>query len=116
MKDAFDTSDWKETPKKLLEKDVQKPSVEKARRQGFWARKFSATPGRTSVPDYIFGKNGRVFFVEFKKPKGEATELQGKEHKLMRQHGLTVYVCDTLELFNLILENEEDRASREWLK
>lgn len=107
MKDPFDTSDWKEAPRRLLEKDVQNPSVEMARRAGWWARKFSATPGRTAVPDYIFGKDSRIFFTEFKKPGGVATKLQIEEHNLMRAAGLTVYVCDTREKFAQILKIEE---------
>lgn len=106
MKDAFDVTDWKTSKRRLLEKDIQAPSVRKARRAGWWARKFSSQPGNTSVPDYIFARNGRVFFVEFKAPGKDATDRQKEEHKLMRAAGLTVYVCDTLELFDEILEKE----------
>lgn len=116
MKDPFDVSDWKEAPRRLLEKDVQGPSVEKARRRGWWARKFSSQPGNTSVPDYIFGKSGRIFFVEFKAPGKKATDKQKEEHKKMRKQGLTVYVCDNLEPFDRILEQEEDRALEGWLQ
>lgn len=116
MKDAFDTSDWQETKRVLKEKDVQGPCVAKARSRGWWARKFSSQPGNTSVPDYIFGKCGKIFFVEFKRPGGKPTKLQLEEHKKMRAVGLDVYVCDSQETFNQILENEEDRATREgWL-
>lgn len=110
MKDAFDVSDWKESKRHLLEKDIQGPSVAKARKAGWWARKFSSAPGNTSVPDYIFGKNGQVFFVEFKRPGKGATEKQADEHILMRDAGLTVYVCDTTELFDKILTSEERTA------
>ena len=109
MKDGFDVSDWKESKKHLLEKDIQGPSVKKARKAGWWARKFSSQPGNTSVPDYVFGKNGHIFFVEFKRPGGVATEKQADEHELMRNAGLTVYVCDTREQFAAILIIEERR-------
>lgn len=116
MKDAFDTSDWKETKRDLKEKDVQGPCVAKARSQGWWARKFSSQPGNTAVPDYIFGKHGKVFFVEFKRPGGKPTKLQSEEMRKMRTVGLDVYVCDSREEFDRILANEEDRATRErWL-
>ncbi len=107
MKDPFDVSDWKEKPRHLLEKDIQGPSVAKARRAGWWARKFSAAPGNTSVPDYIFGKGGHIFFVEFKRPGGVATEKQLLEHEKMRKAGLIVYVCDSLEFFDTIMRTEE---------
>jgi len=61
MLDPFDTESWPEKPRKhLLEKDIQGPSVAKARSKGWWARKFSSAPGNTAVPDYIFGKGGHV--------------------------------------------------------
>lgn len=108
MKDPFDTSDWASEPRRLLEKDIENPSVRKARNQGWWARKFSAV-GRTSVPDYVFGKDGCIFFVEFKRPGGKPTPKQSDEHELMRKHGLTVYVCDTRELFDDILKAEDEK-------
>lgn len=111
LKDPFDVSDWKESERHLLEKDIQGPSVKKARKAGWWARKFSSAPGNTSVPDYIFGKDGRVFFVEFKRPGNTATDKQDDEHVLMFYAGLQVYVCDNLELFNKILAIEERHAA-----
>ena len=111
MKDPFDVSDWKESKRHLLEKDIQGPSVKKARKAGWWARKFSSAPGNTSVPDYIFGKTGRVFFVEFKRPGGEATERQLEEHVKITCAGLEVYVCDTREQFDKILIIEEQHAT-----
>ena len=108
MKDPFDVSDWNESKRHLLEKDIQGPSVAKARKAGWWARKFSSTPGNRSVPDYVFAKTDRRgFYVEFKRPGGTATDLQDEEHKKMRDAGLTVYVCDTRELFDAILATEE---------
>jgi len=108
MKEGFDVTDWDDAPRKyLLEKDIQGPSVAKARAHGWWARKFSAAPGRTSVPDYIFGKAGHIFFVEFKRPGGKATPKQIEEHIVMRAAGLKVYVCDTREQFDVILDAEE---------
>ena len=111
MKDAFDVDDWQESPRRLLEKDIENPSKEKARRAGWWVRKFQA-PKHSSVPDDIFAKNGHVFFVEFKAPGKKATEKQEHEHELMREAGLTVYVCDTREMFAEILAKEELRIEK----
>jgi hypothetical protein len=114
--DPFDTTNWTSKKKDLLEKDIQGPSVNKARRQGWWARKFSSQPGNTSVPDYIFAKHGCIFFVEFKRPGGVPTPLQADEHVEMRAYGMTVYVCDTCELFAKILAKEEKVAEQfAWL-
>ena len=110
MKDPFNVSDWNEAKRHLLEKDIQGPSVAKARKAGWWARKFSSAPGNTAVPDYVFAKmNRKGFYVEFKRPGGEATEKQFEEHCKMRVAGLSVYVCDTRELFDTILADEERR-------
>ena len=77
----------------MLERDLQKKCVAYARKNGWWARKFVAQ-GRRSVPDYIFAKDGRVVFVEFKRSGEKATELQEEEHKAMRAAGLVVRLCD----------------------
>ena len=87
--------------------------IAKARRAGWWARKFSSQPGNTAVPDYIFAKGGIVFFVEFKAPGKVPTQKQDEEHKKMRKAGCIVYVCDTLELFDTILKVEELNAGSE---
>lgn len=108
MDDPFDTSNWEEGKRHLLEKDIQGPSVKKARSKGWWARKFSSAPGNTAVPDYIFAKNGTVFFVEFKRPGGKPTPKQLDEHKVMRAAGLWVYVIDTREKFDDLLYAQEN--------
>lgn len=87
----------------LLEKDVQKKSVEFARAQGWWARKFSS-PANRSVPDYLFAKEvspgvKRKFAVEFKKPGGKPTEAQMEEIVTMRAAGWDVYMLDNIEQF-----------------
>ena len=86
----------------MLERDIQKKCVAYARKNGWWARKFVAQ-GRRSVPDYIFAKNRKVLFIEFKAPGGKVTELQAEEHKVMRAAGLHVYVVDNFEAFLTVL-------------
>lgn len=85
----------------LLEKDVQKKSVEFARAQGWWARKFSS-PANRSVPDYLFANQDK-FAVEFKKPGGKPTDAQTEEIKAMRKAGWDVYVIDSFESFKVLL-------------
>lgn len=74
-----------------------------AKSLGWWHRKFKS-PGKRSAPDRIFAKNGRVFFVEFKAPGKEPTELQLLEHEDMRAAGLLVFVCDSVQAFKSVLE------------
>jgi hypothetical protein len=94
----------------MLERDVQSKSVKAAKKLGWWASKFVAQ-GRRSAPDYIFAKNGRVFFCEFKRTGEDATELQKAEHEKMRAAGLTVYVTDYVEGFLEILQRQDKLAS-----
>lgn len=82
----------------MLERKVQKDSVKAAKRCGWWAQKFVAQ-GRRSAPDYIFAKNGRIFFCEFKRTGEDATDLQKEYHKKMFDAGMTVYVCDDPMVF-----------------
>lgn len=90
----------------MRESDIESWSVKYARKRGWWARKFR-TMHRRAAPDFIFGKNGIVFWVEFKATGEAPTPLQADEHKDMRAHGLTVYVCDSRETFPGMLEAQE---------
>jgi hypothetical protein len=90
-----------------LEKEVENPAKAYARRLGWWVRKFKS-PGNRSAPDDVFGKNGRIFFIEFKRPGKKPTPEQLLEHEEMRRHGLTVYVCDNLEEAKQIIDAENE--------
>lgn len=91
---------------RILESDVQGPSVAHARSRGWFARRYKG-PGRRSHPDYLFAKHGFVFWVEFKRPGGAPTDLQWIEIRLMQSHGLTVYWVDNLADFQAILRSHE---------
>lgn len=90
----------------MLEREVQAKAVKLARARGWWASKFVAM-GRRSAPDYLFAKCGFVFFVEFKREGEVPTELQQHEHNKMREFGLRVVVCDSVEEFIRILNYYE---------
>lgn len=54
--------------------------------------------GRAGWPDHIFiGTNGRLKWVEFKKPGEEPEPLQAYIHKLLRALGQDVEVFDNKE-------------------
>jgi len=87
----------------LLERDIQKKCVEWARKNGWWARKFSS-PANRSVPDYLFSKRGcGKLAVEFKAPGKQPTEAQAEEISEMTQAGWRVYVIDDIDRFKSIL-------------
>lgn len=89
----------------MKESEIESWSVKKARQSGWWVRKF-ATPSRRSAPDDIFARDGRIFWIEFKAKGQRPTPLQLEEHRVMREHGLTVYVCDCREAFEAVLSHE----------
>jgi Holliday junction resolvase len=92
--------------KKRREKDIEHWAKQLARNLGWWVRKFTS-PAHKSVPDDIFAKNGRLFFVEFKATGVKPTELQLHEHKLLKLAGQDVYVIDSREAFRDLIDNEE---------
>lgn len=81
----------------MLEKKIQEKVVKAFRDDGFLAWKFTSQ-FRRAVPDFIFLKNGFVFWIEFKKTGAKPTDQQLEEHKKIRAHGGVVYVCDDIEL------------------
>lgn len=90
----------------MLERDIEKPSKEKARRAGWFVRKYKS-PGNRSAPDDLFAKCSRIFFTEFKATGKTPTPLQADEHRQMREAGLTVYWTDSRDGFLWILDREE---------
>lgn len=92
--------------KKLREYQVENWCTALAKRMGWWCRKFTS-PAFRSVPDRIFAKLGRVFWVEFKAWGQVPTPAQMIEHETMRGFGLTVYWVDNREDFALLMEKED---------
>ena len=90
----------------MLERDIESWSGRKAKDAGWWHRKFTS-PGNRSVPDRVFGRRGRVFWVEFKATGKKPPALQLEEHRKMRSAGLTVYWTDCREGFAYILNRED---------
>jgi len=80
----------------LLEtKSVQAPIIKWARERGILAIRF--TPyGEKGWPDWILVlPNGKVLWVEFKKPEEEKPEpLQEYRHEQLRDYGQIVYVIN----------------------
>jgi len=107
----------------MLEREIESWAAGYAREQGWWRRKF-ASPAHRSSPDRIFAKDGRIFFVEFKRTGEHPTPLQLKEHEAMQAAGMTVYVCDSRKgeephrkhlAFTEILAREDALARKDYL-
>jgi len=78
----------------VLEKDIETAVKEYARSKGCLAFKF-VSPGHSFVPDaLIIAPDGRVTFVEFKRPGGKATPGQLREMQRIREHNVPAVVID----------------------
>lgn len=80
-----------------LEKDVEAALVRRVKALGGLCEKFTS-PGRRSVPDRLVTMpDGRIIFVEVKRPGAKPTEAQLKDHAKRRELGCDVRVIDNLE-------------------
>ena len=80
----------------MLEKNLEKKIVTKAKKLGFMVKKFEAEKGD---PDRIFfNKEGKVFFIEFKSAKGKLTKLQEKKISELITYKQDVFVVNSEEL------------------
>ena len=78
----------------MLERDIQGKVVGYARSKGVLARKLNFGEG---WPDYMLLFQGRIVFVEFKKPMtGKMRALQEFVAALLDKQGFEVGMCDDL--------------------
>lgn len=85
----------------MLEKDIEKALVYRVKCLGGTAEKFTS-PNKRSVPDRLITlPEGRIIFVECKRPGAKPTEGQARDHALRRWLGCDVRVIDTLEAVNV---------------
>ena len=87
----------------MLEKDIEKKVCEYARSKGCLAYKFTS-PNRAAVPDRLFIFKGMVWFIEFKAPGARATKPQLREHSILAEHYLDVFVIDDVEQGNFCID------------
>ena len=81
----------------MLERDIEKKFVKHVEKLGGIAEKFTS-PGRRSVPDRLVTlPEGRIIFVELKRPGQYPTELQFRDHNKRRALGCDVRVINSVE-------------------
>lgn len=79
------------------ENTVEDAAVLYAKRKGVLAEKVRFGHSR-GVADRMFVHNGRVMFIEFKRPKGgSVAQLQKQFRKKMLKHRVAVVFCDNIE-------------------
>ena len=91
----------------MLEKAVQKKVVDYAKKLGFIAIKLSTNGrfGSAGWPDYMFIKNGKAFFLEFKATGGEATPLQSERAKQLSVARFPVAIVDDVRDGEFLVNN-----------
>ena len=87
-----------------------KPRVT-AQSKGIAAYKFTS-PGHNFVPDGLFiAPNGLMWFCEFKRENAKPTPGQLREHERLREHGVAVFVVDSVALGKRMVQKmvEQDK-------
>ena len=62
------------------------------------------SPSNSGVPDRVLVGNGKVFFVELKRPGEEPRKLQQQVIKKLQKAGATVYVADNNDEVDAIVK------------
>lgn len=70
----------------MSEKKRETRVFRRARKEGWWCRKFTS-PGYRGVADRLFLRDGRHVFIELKDDGEEPTPLQYERLKEVRDHG-----------------------------
>lgn len=66
---------------------------------------FKFIPSTAGVPDRILIGYNQTVFVETKRPNGKPRKLQEKIIESMQTHGAVVYVADTKDKIDQIINN-----------
>ena len=90
----------------MSEKEIEIYLVRKIKNKKGIAYKFTS-PGNSGVPDRIcMLPNGKLFFVELKSPGKKPRALQVNQIRKITNLGQRIYVVDSKEMVDRILENE----------
>ena len=90
----------------MLEKEIENYLVRKIKNKKGIAYKFTS-PGNSGVPDRLcLLPNGKIFFVELKSPGKKPRALQVNQITKITKLGQRVYVLDSKEKVDEVLETE----------
>lgn len=80
----------------MRESVIEHDSMKYAERMGWWEVKLMKC-SKNGMPDRLLMRNGRVIFIEFKRPGEEPDKQQRKRHAEIRAHKIEVYVVDRVD-------------------
>lgn len=87
----------------MLESIVERRVCEYAKSKGWLVFKFTS-PGHIGVPDRMFIRDGKVFFIEFKQKGKKPTLLQQRCMDKIAAEGITALVADSVEAGKVIVD------------
>lgn len=88
--------------RKQLEVEIEREHLKVAKANGWVVEKIEKT-GRSGFPDRLYIKQGRVIFVEWKRPGGRLSKQQVLRHKELRDAGAEVHTVYSLAEAELVL-------------
>ncbi len=92
----------------MRERDIERKLIQEVRRTGGLALKF-VSPGFNGVPDrLLLFMGGKVAFAEVKAPGEKPRPLQEHRMEQLRGLGFRVYVVDSLDAVQNIVQIETE--------
>ena len=88
----------------MLEKDLERQVVNYCKAKGVLTYKFTS-PAHRGVPDRVMLANGRVLFLELKRPGGKPTALQLREMQKIEQAGCKASWADSLGAAQILIDH-----------
>ena len=94
----------------MRENEIERQARLEAQNAGWLVRKVMWV-GHDGAPDRLFVKEGRVVFIELKRPGGKPRPRQVKEIKMLKAAGCEVHVADNVQVVREILGLPEPALS-----
>lgn len=83
----------------MLERDIQRKLIIKAEKEGWYVVKIIQC-NRPGFPDLMLLRDGKIIFIEVKRPGAKPRPLQLYRHNELSEKGMIVYVIDDINQLN----------------
>lgn len=87
----------------MIEKDVEKYLIGQIKKIGGLAWKLTS-PSTSGVPDRLIIRQGKIWFVEMKRPNGNLRKLQQYRRSELQKQGFDVICLDTKNKVDQFIE------------